>query len=251
MCWRDVDMTNPIKQTVIDLPVGDVIFREDLYPRIVKSPATVQKYAEDLDVLPPIEVNQHKELIDGWNRWTAHQKRGAAAIRAFVTPTESDSELLELAIERNAKHGLQLSQGDKMDMARRIYSATPAAKQGLKKQRLAEILSVTLRTVQQWLSRIDKDNQEARDAALFNLWLACQSEEEIAAAVGMTRTGVERVLTQNESFRFASTSGLFIEIKDEEERWQKIEAQNRADAAHESEHKMSPYNVWKQQQKTE
>jgi hypothetical protein len=29
------------------------------------SAVTVQKYAEDLSVLPPIEVNQHNELIGG------------------------------------------------------------------------------------------------------------------------------------------------------------------------------------------
>ena len=36
------------------------------------SAVTVQKYAEDLSVLPPVEVNQRHELIDGWHRWTAH-----------------------------------------------------------------------------------------------------------------------------------------------------------------------------------
>lgn len=52
--------------------VSDITFREDLYPRIETSAITVQKYAEDLDVLPPIEINQNNELIDGWHRWTAH-----------------------------------------------------------------------------------------------------------------------------------------------------------------------------------
>ena len=47
------------------IPVASVVFRKDLYPRIDSSPVTVQKYAEDLSVLPPIEVNQHNELIDG------------------------------------------------------------------------------------------------------------------------------------------------------------------------------------------
>jgi hypothetical protein len=38
--------------------VDEIVFREDLYPRIDTSPTTVQKYADDLDVLPPVEVNQ-------------------------------------------------------------------------------------------------------------------------------------------------------------------------------------------------
>jgi len=49
----------------IEVAVASVVYREDLYPRIQTSATTVQKYAEDLDVLPPIEVNQRNELIDG------------------------------------------------------------------------------------------------------------------------------------------------------------------------------------------
>lgn len=41
---------------IVDLNVSAIIFREDLYPRLEKSAATVQKYAEDPSVLPPIET---------------------------------------------------------------------------------------------------------------------------------------------------------------------------------------------------
>jgi len=57
-------------------PLSQIVYREDLYPRIKSDPATVQRYAENLDVLPPIEVNQHNILIDGWHRWTAHHDPG-------------------------------------------------------------------------------------------------------------------------------------------------------------------------------
>src|SRR5262249_49086324 len=125
------------------IKVADVVFRDDLYPRIEHSPVTVQKYAEELSVLPPIEVNQHKELIEGWHRWTGHKKVGAEDIPVIVTETKSDVEFLELAIERNARHGLQLSQQDKKDMARRIYHATSEKERDAKKNQLAKILSVS------------------------------------------------------------------------------------------------------------
>src|ERR1700744_3362629 len=108
-----------------ELAVSDVVYREDLYPRLEKSQRTVEQYAEDLSVLPPIEVNQHNELIDGWHRWTAHRKVGAERIRVTVTETAGEGPFLELAIRRNASHGLQLSLEDKRDMARRIYNGTP------------------------------------------------------------------------------------------------------------------------------
>ena len=54
--------------------VSDIIFREDLYPRINKDPQLVQRYAENIEVLPPIQINQDNILIDGWHRWTAYRK---------------------------------------------------------------------------------------------------------------------------------------------------------------------------------
>ena len=173
-----------------------IIFRQDLYPRIEHSPTTVQKYAEDLSVLPPIEVNQNNELIDGWHRWTAHKKAGAEEIQVTVTKTKSDGEFLELAIQRNASHGLQLSQSDKRDMARKIYHATPDRERDEKKKQLAAILSVSDRTIRDWLSRIDKDSKEARDRKIFDLWLACWGHEEIGSEVGLTSQAVGHVLKE-------------------------------------------------------
>ena len=106
------------------IPVSSVVYRTDLYPRIETSPATVQAYAEQLENLPPIEVNERYELIDGWHRWTAHKKAGKDTINCIITPTASDNELLQLAIERNASHGLQLSQSDKQNMAVKLYDGT-------------------------------------------------------------------------------------------------------------------------------
>ncbi len=94
-----------------EIDINKVVIRDDLYPRIEKSTSTVQKYAENLEVLPPIELNQRFELIDGWHRLTANKKAGIKTIKAIITNTGSDRELLELAIERNACHGLQFITG--------------------------------------------------------------------------------------------------------------------------------------------
>ena len=208
--------------------VEEIVFREDLYPRIETDPRTVQKYAEDLDVLPPIEINQHKELIDGWHRWTAHKKQKAERIKVSVLKTSSDAELLELAIERNAAHGLQLSQEDKRNMARRIYHITPEKERDEKKRRLATILSVSERTVRDWLSRIDKDGKEARDKRIFDLWLACYTQEEIAEQVGITSQGVGLVLKETAELPEVS----------------------KPYALHQVDFDPPLYNVWKQQEKT-
>lgn len=213
------------------IPVSSVVFRDDLYPRIETSAVTVQKYAEDLDVLPPIEVNQHNELIDGWHRWTAHKKKEAETIKVTVTKTASEAEFLELAIARNAAHGLQLSQQDKKDMARKIYSATPEKERGDKKKHLAKILSVSERTVADWLSRMDKDAKEARDKRIFEMWLACYSVEEIAESENIVKSTVSEVCS------------VFADL-------QKANKSDKAAAEHATDFKPPIYNIWKQQEKS-
>lgn len=180
-------------------------------------------------MLPPIEVNHRNELIDGWHRWTAHKKMEAADIQAIVTHTESDAELLELAIQRNSTHGLQLSQEDKRDMARKIYHATAERDRDEKKKHLSKILSVSERTVREWLSRIDKDSKEARDKRIFELWLACYSQPEIA---------------ENENISQSQINEIVSEMAD-------LPKSIRSIADHADGFNPPIYNIWKQQEKTE
>ena len=96
--------------------------------------------------------------------------------RDVVTQTQSDAELLELAITRNSSHGLQLSQEDKKPMAMTIYNATPERERTEKKKALEKILSVSERTISGWTSRIDKDAKALRNQRIFDDWLACWRE---------------------------------------------------------------------------
>lgn len=189
---------NTTVKEIREIDVNKVVFRDDLYPRIEKSTSTVQKYAEDLEVLPPIEINQRNELIDGWHRWTAHKKAEVKIIKALITYTDSDRQLLELSIERNAAHGLQLSQQDKRDLARKIYIGVPDKKRDETKARLAKLLSVSERTVRNWLSSIDQDIKESRDKKIFNMWLSCHTQEEIADAVGISRSQIGEIVSKSE-----------------------------------------------------
>lgn len=162
--------------------VSEIIWREDLYPRIEPDPATIQRYAANIEVLPPIEVNQHNELIDGYHRWTAHKVAKADTINVTVTQTASDNELLKLACRRNAAFGIQLADKDKRKMAIRFY----ASGTGDSKEEIAATLSVTLRTVNNYLNDIDKQLREERKQRIFDMWLSCHTQEEIAEAVGIS-----------------------------------------------------------------
>lgn len=216
---------------LVKIKVDSVVFREDLYPRIETSATTVQKYAEDLDVLPAIKVNQHHELIDGWHRWTAHKKNEVVEIEAEIIETLSDTDLLQKAIETNATHGLQLSQADKKDMARKIYNGTPEKERDQKKKDLAKILSVSERTIREWLSRVDKDSRDARNKRIAELWMACHTQQEIADAVGMTQAEIAKSIPNGESAE--------------------LNKSDQANADHATDFDVPIYNVWKQQTKSE
>ena len=180
-----------MKSEIISLAIADVVFREDLYPRLKKDPALVQEYAGNLSVLPPIEVNQHNELIDGWHRWTAHKTAKMEVIEAKVTKTASDAEFLALACRRNATAGKQMTTEDKKSMARRLYNSG----QGVTMEEIAEILSVKLETVQKkYLADVNRQLKEEREAKMLDLWLACWNQEDIADEVGVDQKTVSNFL---------------------------------------------------------
>lgn len=168
--------------------VADVVYREDLYPRVKADAATIQRYAENLEILPPIEVNQNNILIDGFHRWTAHRKAEAPTIEATVTPTASEAEVYALAIQRNAAHGLQMNEQDKRQAAIRLYGSGT----GLDKAEIARVLSVTKRSINDYLSDTDKRLLEARKQRIFDMWLACKTQEEIAEVTKLDQATISR-----------------------------------------------------------
>ena len=193
----------------ISLPLKDVAYREDLYPRIKPDPQVIQRYAENLEVLPPIEINQHNIIIDGFHRWTAHRKAEAESIKVIITQTASEAELFALAIRRNASHGLQMNEQDKGKVAIRLY----AAGTGLDKDEIASVLSVSKRMINNYLYDIDKQLRAERKEKIFNLWLAGSTSEEIASRINLTRQAtdgyIEEMQKMEELPNFAKVSANF------------------------------------------
>jgi len=175
------------------IKVADVVFREDLYPRIKHSQQKAQEYAENIEQLPPIEVNQNNELIDGFHRWTAHKLKSIEDISVTITKTNSDNHLLLLAIERNAAHGLQMSPDDKKKMAQRFYLdesswstfASTASDRAIVKKELALMLKASPAKISEWLSNIDQKFREERREKIKSMYLRCYTSEEIGKEVGL------------------------------------------------------------------
>ena len=112
-------------------------------------------------------------------------------------------------------------------LARRIYHVTPEPERDAKKKRLEKILSVSERTIHDWLSRIDKDSKAARNKRIFYLWLACWTQREIAEEV---------------KIKPGSISGILLETAD-------LPKPVKSAAEH-SDFEPELYDVWKQQSKS-
>jgi len=204
--------------------VDEIIWREDLYPRFEPIPSRIQQYAECIELLPPIEINQRNELIDGYHRWTAHKKAELDTINVVVTETKSDIELDRLMTKRNADFGIQLTQEEKKRKARQWFTDLSADK-----QQIADDLKVSNRTIDRWLSRKTKDLKADRDREIAEMWLACYTEEEIAEKAGLNRSTITKI----EWCKFDTWQKFTIFSNYQEPDW-----------------KPPIYNVWKRQDKS-
>jgi len=82
--------------------------------------------------------------------------------------------------------------------------------------------------VREWLSRIDKDTKEARDKRIFDLWLACWTQEAIGEEIGITKETVSEIVSQKMA---------------------NLPESDKAVASHATDFAPPLYNVWKQQEK--
>ena len=187
------------------IKIKNIIFRKDLYPRIEHDISTIQKYAENLDCMPPIEINQDYILIDGYHRWTAYKKLEIEEIEVIVIQTKSDNEILALSIEKNAKHGLQLNDKDKKSMAIRLYNSGT----GIDKKEIARILSVKKNTVDKYLVDIEKQLREERKNKIFDMYLKCYTNKEISDTLKVTENVVKNEL---ETFKDCILKSLEVDI---------------------------------------
>ncbi len=80
-----------------------------------------------------------------------------------------------------------------------------------------------------WLSRIDKDSKEARNKKIFEMWMACHTQEEIGEVCGCDQKTVANTVSGKE---FQET--IFL----------------KPEANHQSDFDIPLYNVWKFKEKS-
>lgn len=186
----------------MNLLVESVICREDLYPRFKPNPQVIQTYSENIDKLPPIEINQDNILIDGYHRWKAHQSAGKESIACTVTETKSEMQLQMLAVERNSKHGQQLTSEEKRAYVNEFFDQ-------LDREAICNALSISKRTYDSWTQSKREAKEEQRNRTILEMYMACHTQQEIANAVDLPQqTVADKIADITDSSKYAD-SGNF------------------------------------------
>lgn len=166
----------------------DIIYREDLYPRFEPDQATIQKYSESIEYLPPIKINQNNILIDGFHRWKAILLAGETEILYEIIETSSEKELKRLAYQLNSNHGLQLGNDEKKRYAQEMFGEMTA-------KELSIILGVSEKSISRWTETQSKALKEERNRKVVELYLkAWNTQESIADILGVTHKTVSNII---------------------------------------------------------
>jgi hypothetical protein len=180
----------------------EIVFREDLYPRLKPNPAKIQEYSENIEVLPPIEINQHNILIDGYHRWKAHETAGIEEVPCIVIQTASEQELLMLAVRKNATAGQQLTQQEKKKYAIQWWGVLP-------EKEITQTLSISDRTFRTFTQDKRKQAEEEQNERIFDLWMKCWTQQAISETVGLSIQPVNaKIAGFFESGKYAETNNF-------------------------------------------
>ena len=171
------------------VPIEDVKFYKELYPREDFDNETVNSYRLNLDMLPPIIVNKEGILIDGYHRLLAHRLEERKEIEVKVKDVK-DNEILLEATKLNSQHGRQLSKQEKQRLAVIFYQQN-----NLTLNTISNILAVGESTLSEsWLKNVIKEAKEAQKKQIIELYLQCLTQEEIANKLDLTQGRIAQII---------------------------------------------------------
>ncbi|WP_114679319.1 helix-turn-helix domain-containing protein, partial [Desulfotruncus alcoholivorax] len=168
--------------------ISDVVIDETIYPRADFDPDTVERYREAMTagaIFPPIAITQDNRLLDGRHRLEAYKLVGTAEIEVKI---EEPADPAARAVELNLRHGKPLTRGEMKELARRWYGTKPVIE-------IAKTLGITRQTVQNWVSDLAAEREEAREEIrekAMKMRAEGFTQEKIAERLGIDRTSISR-----------------------------------------------------------
>jgi len=185
------------------IKTSEVVFRDDLYPRFQPNQAIIEKYSDSIEFLPPIKLDQHKILIDGFHRWKAFQLAGVLEIPFEEINVASEKELKKLAYQLNSNHGLQLSSDEKKRYAQEMFG-------DLTIKEMASLLGVSEQSIQRWTKTQAEALKAERDRKIIELYLkAWNTQESVAEVIGVGVSTINDIINKFEKRHLRESEKIF------------------------------------------
>ena len=171
------------------IALDDVVLRDDLDPRLGdRDDDLIAQYADIFDVLPPIEINQHNEVIDGWHRVLAARHANRTEIAYVVVETKDDDDLSDRMWESNLKHGVQYTRDQRQTHGLKLHERGLAAKV------VAQRVGVSASSVYSWTKELREKIKEERDSEIQRLRDEGLTQQEIADELEIGRSTVAEIV---------------------------------------------------------
>ena len=178
------------------IALDDVVLRDDLDPRLgYRDDDLIEQYADIFDALPPIEVNQGNEVIDGWHRYLAAIRVGVAKIACVVVETRDDDDLADRMWQSNLRHGVQYTRDQRKTRGLKLYARKLSASE------IADRVGVSPATVRRWTKEQRERDKEQRNDLVIELAQEGKTQAEIAEETGVPQRTVSDILSENVRMR--------------------------------------------------
>ena len=169
------------------IALADVVLRDDLDPRLGdRDDALIAQYADIFDALPPIEINQHNELIDGWHRVRAAKHANRTEIAYVVVETDGDDDLADKMWDANLRHGVQYTRVQRQTQGLKLHGRGLAAKE------IADRVGVGASSIYRWTKEYREKIKQERDSEIQRLHDKGKTQQTIADELGIDRSTVAR-----------------------------------------------------------
>ena len=171
------------------IALADVVLRDDLDPRLGdRDDDLIAQYADIFDALPPIEINQHNELIDGWHRVRAAEHANRTEIAYVVVETKDDDDLADKMWDANLRHGVQYTRAQRQTHGLKLHE------RGLKAKEIADRAGVGVNTVYRWTKAQREEAKQERDSEIQRLHDKGKTQQQIADELDLPQKTVSNIL---------------------------------------------------------
>ena len=114
---------------------------------------------------------------------------GIEEIDTILFDSDNDRDCMMESIKLNATHGKQLSQTEKKELARKMYL------QNVEETQINNILSVSERTLRNYLRDVKVEQVSKRDQGIKELWENGTTIRRIAEIMGLSKTRVDEIVS--------------------------------------------------------